>query len=60
MDIDAKDCRLEGFGNAAGRRWYRAIHFPTGTEVKLPNGTAKKREIMDELQKAVDAAVSRS
>ncbi len=54
MDIDSKDCRLEGFGNAAGRRWYRAIHLTTGTIAEFPNGTTKKREAMDALQRAVD------
>lgn len=54
MDIDGKDCRIEGFGNASGRRWYKAIYLPTGTTVEFPNGTTKKREVMDALQKAVD------
>lgn len=53
MDIDAQDCRLEGFSSGRNSLWFKATHFPTGTVVQFQNGL-NKREAMNQLQKAVN------
>lgn len=61
MDIDAKDCRLEGFSYGlvtCWTCWYRATHLPTGVVVEFKDGTTVKREAMERLQKAVNEAIA--
>lgn len=53
MDIDAKDCRLEGFAGGRSPRFNKGIHLPTGTIVEFKN-LLPKRQVMKELQKAVN------
>lgn len=53
MDIDAKDCRLEGFAGGRNSRFNKGVHIPTGTIVEFKN-LLPKREVMKELQRAVN------
>lgn len=53
MDIDAKDCRLEGFRAGRSALWHKATHLPTGTVVNFKNGILSKRLAMQRLQDEV-------
>lgn len=53
MDINAKDCRLEGFAGGRSPRFNKGTHLPTGTVVEFAN-LLTKREVMKALQGAVN------
>jgi hypothetical protein len=57
VDIDARDCRLEGFRSSRNALWFKATYLPTGTVVEFQNGL-NKRDAMNELQMAVNKAMS--
>lgn len=70
MDIDAKDCRLEGFRAGQTTTWFsrttcwlRATHLPTGVMVEIretgSGGPADKRRLMVALQQAVNDHMDR-
>lgn len=52
MDIQAEDCRLEGFAGGRNPRFNKGTHIPTGTVVEFAN-LLPKREVMKALQSAV-------
>ena len=54
MDIDAKDCRLDGFRGADDFYWLRATHLPTGVTVETrSSGGPEGRRLMEKLEASV-------
>jgi hypothetical protein len=56
VDIDAKDCRLDGFRGAGESYWLRATLLPTGVTVETcsrsePEG---RRRLMKKLEESVN------
>jgi protein subunit release factor A len=55
VDIDAKDCRLDGFRGAGDSYWLRATHLPTGVTVETRSsaGPEGRRRLMEKLEASV-------
>jgi protein subunit release factor A len=55
VDIDAKDCRLDGFRGAGDFYWLRATHLPTGVtvETRSSGGPEGRRRLMEKLEASV-------